>query len=457
MTLAYELAGFVADLEFDDIPSATVDTTVRMIVDTVGAGIYGSQGIASGLIRNEARARYSTGTSIIWGTDLAMHPAAAALVNATQSHEYELDDYVPAAKVHPGTVVVPAALAVCTAETTGRELITAVVAGYEAMIRIALAADATATRRRGWHITGLTGPFGGAAAVGKLRRQKASTVASAFGIAGSCSSGLFAFTSEGSMTKCMHAGRGAEAGLVAADLAESGFSGPTTVLDAQDGGFLDAVSDSPVPTRVTDTLGSQFQIDTATVKPYACCGSIHSSIDALLDLMRRHQLKPTDLAMITAKTSDTVLRQCGFEYRATGKPLEAKLSLQYCLAIAAIDGLVTVRQFAADRLQDSDICRLASAVRFEHDDEVEHLYPVHFAGRVAVRTTDGDEFEAFVRDPLGTPENPLTDAAIASKFIGSASPSMGDERARVLLGSLLNLADADSVSVAISGLSGPCM
>jgi len=422
------LARYVFELRVEDIPASVRNHAALLIMDTLGAGLYGAAGPAARLVYEEARTRYRSGSAAIWGRATALDAAGAALVNGTQAHEFELDDYVPSAKLHPGAVILPACLAVADDDVSGAELITTLVAAYEVMIRVSLAADAAATRRRGWHTTGLAGPFGAAAAAGRLMGLDVDALVRAFGIAGSCSSGLFAFSHEGSMTKCLHAGRGAEAGVTAARLASSGFTGPSHVLDAEDGGLLWAISDAARLEPLTEGLGQDFKLADAAIKPYPCCGSIHSSIDAVLSLRAKHGLDPVDIVEIRVANSSDVLRQCGFSYCGDGGVLEARMSLQYCLAAAALDGAVGLQQFEERRRTDPAIRRLIDRVTFTVDPDIDAMYPHQYAARVIICMRSGASVEEYVPTPLGTPQNPMSLSQVESKFLRAGQSATGVDR-----------------------------
>ena len=416
-THAAILARHVVTLQNDDVPVSVRAQAVRLIMDAVGAGIYGTTTASGTAIFEEARSRYRTEGSLVWGRSVTLDPAGAALVNAAQTHAFEMDDYLSDGKTHPGTVIVPAAFAIAPDGTTGRELVTAVIAAYDVMCRVALAMGPNSVRGRGFHITGLSGPFGATAAAGRLLGLDENELTSAFGIAASCAAGIFAFTGEGAMTKPLHAGRAAEAGVVAVRLARWGFDGPTDAFEANDGGLLDAVSDNACAEELTKDLGVRYDLERVSIKPYPCCGSIHSSIDAILELRRVHEIGPADVGEITVHNARGVLLQCGFDYTGTGGPVEAQMSLQYCLAAALTDGSVGLRQFEEERRRDPALLEIARRVRFEIDDELDASYPSSFAARVGVRLADGSTLESRVSAPLGSPQNPLSSEGVRAKFV----------------------------------------
>lgn len=447
------LAAHVLGLRIDTIPHEVRLHTNHLIMDAVGAGLYGRGTRAGDIVHAEASTRFRPGKAVVWGRTEGLDAAGAALVNGTQTHAFELDDYHPPAKIHPSAVIVPAALAVVDERTTGDELIAAVVAAHDVMARVSLAAEPKSARRRGWHLTGVTGPFGATAVVGRLLRLDEAALTHAFGIASSCSSGLFAFSREGTMTKCLHAGRAAESGVTAARLAARGFTGPSEALDADDGSLLGAISDAGEPLHLTENLGRRFEAMRVAVKPYPCCGSNHSSIDAVLELRREYEIDPNDVAEVVAGNSSVVVRQCGFPYRGAGDTLEAQMSLQYCLAAALIDGSVSVRQFDAGRRRDPALRGLAGRVRVEVDPVIDAIYPSQFPARVAIRTRGGNILERRVSNPLGSPERPLSGRHIKEKFCDVTAGQIDHRTQERLVGMFERLHTTPKASQLVSYLS----
>jgi 2-methylcitrate dehydratase PrpD len=438
---AARLAEHVLGLAASDVPVATREKAVTLILDALGNGLFGAAQRGPGLVRERARARFRDGGALVWADGSRLDPAGAATANAAGAHGFELDDYLPAGKTHAGAVILPVALAVAGDDTSGEELVTAVVAAYDVVGRVSLAMDAASARARGWHVTGLTGPFGAAAVAGRLLGLDPGRLVSAFGVAASCAAGTFAFSAEGAMTKCLHAARAAEAGIEAVRLAAAGFVGPTHGLDAEDGGILRAVSDTPLLDRLTAELGTRFDVDGIAVKPYACCGSIHSSIDAVL-AMRDAGLRAEDVAEIVVGNSSSVLLQCGFDYHGDGGALEAQMSMQYSLAAALVDGAVGVAQFEDRRRRDPDLLALARLVRFEVDPEIDAVYPQQFPARVQVRRRSGELLDERVAAPLGMPERPLGRVEVTAKF-------------RDLTAGLIDDGGRRRIEAAVESLDGP--
>ncbi|MDO8957325.1 MAG: MmgE/PrpD family protein [Deltaproteobacteria bacterium] len=409
------LAEFLAKLKFEDIPSRCLEQIKVAFLDSLGCGLFGSTLEWSQKVNSLVKEMGGKEEATLWVNDFRGPAANVALGLGTMIHSFDFDDYHNA-KLHPGAVVVPAALTMAEREgSSGKEFLTAMVAGYETMIRISLATGPGASRQKGWHLTGTCGTFGAAAATGKLLHLEPQGMASALGMAGTQSAGLWAFTADGSESKRFHPGRSAQSGIIAALLAKRGYRGPTQILEAKDGGFCQATSDFFNLDRLTSGLGKKFEAEDVVLKPYSCCGSLHSTIDATRALAQTHKIKLQEVAKIRVHNSQVVKLQCGFEYEPMG-PLQAQMSLQYCTAISLLDGQVLVDQFKEERLADPKVIDLARRVEFVLDPEIDAIYPERFASKVEIVLKDGQSLWRRVDYPKGSPENPMTTDEIEDKF-----------------------------------------
>ena len=412
-----EVAAWVSALRYTDLPARTREVVRCALLDTLGCGIYGLHTPWAGLVRSWARAGGGKAESSVWGeAEPSLRAADAALVNGTAAHAFELDDYHNA-KLHPGAVVVPAAVAMAEKlDASGEALVTAIAAGYEVMIRSSLALNPSAARLRGWHLTGVCGPFGAAAACASLLRLSAEHTAWALGLAGTQGAGLWAFNADGTMSKRLHAGKAAHSGVLAAELAALGFTGPTQIYEYEDGGVLKAFSDASDAAPLTQDLGSRYHLEVTAIKPYSCCGSTHSYVDAALEL-RRKLGSPWDPARrVKVGLSRVVDVQCGFAY-APGSALNAQMSLRYIVAAALTDGQALPAQFSEARIADPALTALAGRLELVPDPKLDQLYPAHFAGWVAAEA-NGDWVRVDVLDPSGSPAAPLDARGITEKFRG---------------------------------------
>ncbi len=421
-----QLARWVAGLNPEDLPARTKAVVRLALLDTVGCGVYGYATPWTQALLKWAQAGGGTGRSRIWNaTQPALRAADAAMVNGTSSHAFELDDYHNA-KLHPGAVVIPAVLAMAEQlDSSGERIVTAIAAGYEVMIRSSLALNPSAARLRGWHLTGACGPFGAAAACAVLMGLDTERTAWALGLAGTQGAGLWAFNADGTMSKRLHAGKAAHSGVLAAELAASGFSGPTQIYETEDGGFLKAFSDASNPAPLTHELGKVYHLDAVSIKPYSCCGSTHAYIDAALQLRQRlgnawDAQRPVQVGM-----SKVVDVQCGFDY-APGSALNAQMSLRYCLAAALADGQVLPAQFSERKMHDPALSQLAARLELVDDPALDKLYPEHFAGWVSAKVDDA-WMRVDILDPTGSLAAPMDADAIMRKFSGN-SPQLPVER-----------------------------
>lgn len=409
-----ELARWIASLRYEDLPQRTREVVRISLLDTLGAAIYGhSTPWAQMLLAWTRRGQGSEAR--VWGESRAtLRTSDAALVNATAAHAFELDDYHNA-KLHPGAAVIPAAMAVAEKnDARGSDLVVAIAAGYETMIRTSLALNPTAARLRGWHLTGVCGPFGAAAASAVLLKLPPEQTAWALGLAGTQGAGLWAFNADGTMSKRLHAGKAAHSGVLAAELAQLGFTGPTQIYEVEDGGVLRAFSDASDSTELTRGLGSVYHLEQTSLKPYSCCGSTHSYIDAALAL-RRTLGSPWDIARkVRVGTSKVVDVQCGFDY-APSSALNAQMSLRYAVAAALLDGQVLPAQFTAAKMADPALVGLARSIELVPDPELDKLYPKDFAGWVSAEVA-GSWQRVDIRNPTGSVHAPMDTRGVAEKF-----------------------------------------
>ena len=411
-----KLSQHLASLQYEDLPPEVVDYAKVLLLDSLGVALYGADKKWSKIIVDYIKRVGGKEEATIWGTQFKAPKANTALANGVMIHSFELDDYHNAAKLHPGAVVIPAALATGeTADTHGRQLITSLVCGYETMIRTSLGAGPSSAKNRGWHLTGICGPFGAAAAAGKIIGFGAKKMANALGLAGTQASGLFAFTADGSMSKRFHPGKAAQNGINAVELVSQGFTGPTQILEAKDGGFCKAVSDDFSLERIIYGLGKNFEILKTSIKPYSCCGSVHSAIDGMLQLRERHHIKTESIEEVTIGTSSVVKLQCGWDYKPESV-LQAQMSLQYCIAAALLEGQVFIDQFTEERIATEDVLKLARKVKVKVDEEIDRVYPNKFSNKVEALLKDGTTYSIYVEHPKGSPDNPLSPEEVEEKF-----------------------------------------
>jgi 2-methylcitrate dehydratase PrpD len=353
----------------------------------------------------------------------------AALINGTASHTAEVDDIFREAIYHPGAPVIAAALAVAQAKNvSGDALLRAVVVGYEVSTRIGAAMGRA--HYKYWHNTGTIGCFGAAATVAELLGLDEKQTAHALATVATFAAGLQQAFRMDSMSKPLHAGRAAEAGVTAALAAAEGVTGSLDVLEGE-AGFGRAMGAGPDWTLALATLGKDFHITRMTFKHHACCGHTFAPIDGALALQAQLGICAADIAQVRIATYRAALEVAGYETPST--PAEARFSVKYAVATALTHGSVRLAAFEPERMNDPSTRLLMTKIELTVDPELDAAFPGRRSARVAIRTRDGRETEYFQPTRKGDPEAPLSDTELNQKFLELASPVLGAQAASVLL------------------------
>lgn len=445
MTAARTLAGFAMGLRYEDIPAAARERARQCIIDTTGAALFGSRLPWSRIVAGHAQHCGGNGNSRVIGTALKVSPPAAALANGVCSHAFELDGLrKPSAGVHPGAILLPAALAVAEErQAGGRDLLTAFVAGAEVMFRIGLAAKQT-TESLGFHAPGVNGPYGSAIVAGKLLGLSADQLTQALGIAGSLGGGLLAFAKagNGAMVKRLHMGRAAEAGVVAALLARDGYEGPDTVLEGQYG-YLESYARDGDATQFTKDLGSHFDIVHACLKRYACHITAHTPVQSLQELRTEHNFNGDDVAALTIFARHKVLSH--HDIREPHDVAGAQYSVPFCAAIALYYDGNDPLAFSETALNDAKVRALALKLKVVEMNDNEKGGA--WATRVSVELRDGRSFERFTEEFKGTPASPLSAEELQTKFMRMAGAHPRAAELHAQLAALETIADCRALAI----------
>ncbi|WEX10660.1 MmgE/PrpD family protein [Chelativorans sp. AA-79] len=436
------LADFAANLAFDDLPPRVVDLARDCLIDAVACAIFGKDFAWSRMVLDEALASGSGGPCMVPGLPgHRFHLPQAALVLGTFAHSFELDSLrKPGAGVHPGaTVALPALAAAQSAGASGRALLASIVAGCEVMFRIGAATMHT-PEKRGFHAPGLTGPFGSAAACGKLLGLTSAQLANAFGIAGSLSGGLLAFAraGRGGMVKRLHLGRAAESGVLAARLAGRGYEGPDTVLEGEFG-LLDTFCEATDPDQLTRGLGETWEIERLCLKSYACHVTAQAPIHALRERMDADGFTGGDIASIRLAVAPKVISH--HAQRAPRDVMGAQYSVPYALAIAAVVDPVNPKVFSERSLQDPKVRDLAQRIELVEREGVAKGW----GADLAIQLRDGRETAATAETFPGCPETPLSRSGLRAKF-EALTIGLEPGRGKHLFDILFDIADTRNVA-----------
>lgn len=343
------------------------------------------------------------------GSGQSIDRGRLAFLYGSLCHILEVDDLHRASVVHPGCVVVPAVLAM-SAGSDGQTALTAVLRGFEACCRVGMSVGSQ--HYRIWHNTATCGPFGSAMAVASLLNLDVAGCVNALGNAGSQSAGLWQFLDTGAETKHLHAGRGAEAGLVAATLAEFGFTGAPAILEGERG-FYRATCPNPVETLLVPAPGDPWQLHETSIKPWPSCRHTHPGIECALAL--HGQLRQgAAIARVTILGYQAALDLC--DRAQVASAYAAKFSLQHCVATALMNGVVDFDSFEPAARAAAGELRTRTSVSAVGP--FQSAYPAHWGSRVEVELHDGSVIRHEVADARGDPELPLSHNDMVAKARG---------------------------------------
>ncbi len=418
MTITETLAKFISEYSYERIPESVVHTAKECIIDTLGAALCAiSYPDMAGIVHVLLEYDSDTTSAIVWNTKRRGSLQNALLLNGTMGHTTEMDDVHKLAKAHVGAIVVPAALTLGEyLNSKGKDIIRAIVLGYETALRISIGIGATSHRLQGWHATGTCGIFASAVAAAVLLEFDEDKIADTLGLAGTQASGLWAFTTDGASCKKFHAGKACHGGVLAALLAKGGMTGPRYILEAKDGGLYRAASKEYDFDKVTDGLGIVWEILNVDRKPFACCRSMHPSIDAILQLENEVSFSPEEVEVVEVRTYEVGYRQCGL-IQTPKNVSEAQFSIPYGVAVALYDKAAGLQQFSETRVKDSRIQAMTKRVRVYSDDRFSKEYPINWGCEVTLKLADGRVLKKHVVNAKGDHSVPLNIEALREKFI----------------------------------------
>ena len=410
---SHQLAEFAVGLTWDRIPPEVIERAKDCVIDTVAACAFGSQLPWTQTVIEYARRNSAPGECSVFGTPVKVRAPFACLCNGAAAHAFELDALVePSVGIHPSAALAVPGLAPAQGrKLSGKDLLTAYVAGFEVLWRIGHAANHS-IEKVGFHSPGVVGVFGTAVVVGRLFGLDARQMANAFGIAGSLSSGLMEFSKTGGMVKRLHLGRAAEGGFMAAVLARDGYTGPAGVLDGKYG-VLNVFCRDAQPERLTQDLGRTWQVMTTKIKRYACHSTAQVPVTLALDLKAKHQLAGSDLAGMTVAAGEKVVHQ-----HAINEPRDITMmqySVPFCVSIALHCDPLDPQTFSEATLNDPGIRSLAKVAQVELLKSASGYSSS--ASRLTLKLKSGKTLTAEGHDFKGTPTMPLTRDELLAKFL----------------------------------------
>ncbi|MEE9276670.1 MAG: MmgE/PrpD family protein [bacterium] len=446
---AETLSRFAGELRFDGSPPDVAEKAKLLFLDYFGIALAARRGEFDAPLRRAARALTGGGggpCSAV-GEGEGMPPGGAALLNGALGHALDFDDTHTASIIHTAAAAAPAALAGAEAAGRGgREMVRVLVAAFEVLIRIGLAAPGR-FHARGFHMTALAGTFGAALAFGLLTGLEGRRLASALGVAGSLAAGLMEFLEDGSPVKALHPGWAAHAGIAAATLAAGGFGGPATVLEGRFGLLRSHLGEEPFDAAaLTDGLGERWETRATAFKPYPCGHVIHAFLDAALAAQAEGEFEADAIESVVchaAKGAIDLVLEPAEAKRRPRTAYDGKFSLPYCLGSVFVRGRCGVDEFSAEAVRDPRVLEVAAKVSHRRDDGQD--YPRFFPGKVEVRLRDGRVFAAEEKRQRGCPENPISAAEVRAKFMDNARRALPAARAEELADRIARLETLDTL------------
>ena len=444
-----KFAEFCEQLRYEDLSLDVIKRTKLLILDTVGIIIRARHDAesTSSLVSAIEKLEMSNGSCQVFSDNKSYSPSAAALLNGTLAHSLDFDDTHAEASLHSSAPILAAALAAAEMnKSSGQQLITACVVGYEIQIRLGLAGGSSSHYNKGFHPTATCGIFGAAAAAGYLMGLTKDQFISAFGIALSQSAGSMQFLTDGAWTKRSHVGQAAQNGLSCAIMAAEGFKGPSKAFEGRWGYFHSYASGGDME-KAIDGLGKKFETLNLGVKPYPSCRYSHAAIDGIIELKNELGFSTAELDDIDIGLSETALNIIGYPLSDKQNPksvVDGQFSMPFCAAVTVKSGGLKWDDYK-NHLNDSDTLSLCNKIKVSPDKDAEECCPEYMSAKVKV-VVKGKKYEKFVKIPKGEPENFMEDSEFISKFRSLTEPYLSNERIDQLTGSMLKLDQSNNIN-----------
>lgn len=442
-TISEQIAAFIFDTDYEAVSADALTMAKLCVLDWLGSVYAGKGSRPAVAILLVAKSLGGNPEATLLPDDSQSSAFMAALVNAAASHVVEMDDLHKGSILHPAAPVIPVALAMAEREgASGRELLTAIVVGYEVAIRVGEAMGPS--HYQFWHTTGTCGTFGAAAAAGKILGLSKPELAMALGCAGTQAAGLWEFLVDGAMSKQLHPAKAAADGLLAALLAEQGFTAASRIFEGEKG-FCRAMAKESDLGRLTQGLGTTpLRILSTSFKAHAACYHIHSAIDAVLEIRRKHSIKATDVEKVQIALYPAALDL--LEKVEPQDPYAAKFNIPFCVATALVYGQVAISAFTADRLQDPKIQGVVERITLVRDPELGKVYPERWPAVAEITTRAGQTHVARIDFPRGDPKNPMTQDELVAKFHNLATPALDQEHRKKTVEAILQLETVENLA-----------
>ena len=429
MKVTERLARYVLETSYPSFPKEVVHQGKRCFLDLLGVALGGAKQPLSKILVKMVKDFGGQPQATILGHGLKTNVMNAALVNGAMAHALDYDDTHSGSLGHPSAPVIPAVLAVAEWKgLSGKSALESFILGFEVETRIGLGMGMK-HYDRGWHATSTFGRFGAAVAAGKLLGLSLEEMKIALGLAGTQAAGLRLVF--GTMTKPFHPGKCAFDGVLSAILAQRGFTCAPNIIEGKKGYWEVLGDDSNLEPMVKD-LGKKYEVLKNTFKPYAACLLTHPTIDAILEMRNKYNLKPEDVEAISCDVGKFCLDSAGQVEPKTG--LAGKFSTYYCAALALAEGVAGENMFTDKKVQDPQMVALRKKVKAK-------VVPGYkdTEAKVTITAKGGKKYSAYVDTPKGDPRNPPTDEELENKFRSLAPSVLPQKKINSLVDTIWNL------------------
>ena len=449
-TIAQQLGKVAFQITQDGLSPELRREASRRILDVIGNSIAATNQPATQVVNNIVKSWAGPADSFAIGAS-KLPAAAAALLNGTLAHAMDFDDTHLPSVLHPSASVVPAALAVGSKlGSKPTEVLDAITFGIEVTCRLGMAGfdrklGNSVFFERGFHATSICGTLGSAVAAAMLMKLNADEITSAIGISASMGAGLLEANRTGGTVKRMHCGWAAHGGVVAAELAQAGLTGPPTVIEGRFGFMQAYCGDQVNLDEITDGLGSTWVLPDLFFKPYPCNHFTHTGIDAARTLKAKG-VTPDQIVSIDLGVPSPVLRTIAEPRESKIKPesgYHAAFSGPFTVAAAFYreNGLGLFHEdFEDESAHDPEILALAAKVNVNASEECYAIFPFQFPAVLTAHLKDGTSMTEKVLVNRGGPKNPLTDAELALKFESNVRDSLNPDQAREVAHTIFDFA-----------------
>jgi len=458
-TYSQQLADFVCGLKFKDLPEEIRRLVRCSTIDSIGVILAGHRTESARIAVDLVRSHGGRPESTLFGYKDKLPAHASAFANAVAAHSTELDDHIAHTRSlnHPGVVTFPVVFALAEkAGASGEQFMVSAVAGYEINSRLNGAAD-RGIYNRGFHGTGVCGPFGAAAAAAPLMGLNSTQLTNAFGICGSMAAGSSEYHASGAWTKRLHPGWAGQGGIIAAELALRGYTGPATILEGTYGLYRSYAGEGNYDLdSLTHNLGRDFEFRFIIYKPFACAGQLHSPLTAAGQLLKEHKIDHHQIVRVIVKTRKEMIKRFATPIENKLRPktsVDGQFSLPYSMAAFLYFGQAFLEEFSEKAISNPEILDLAARIHFIEDPEMDRRWPQEEPSEVTLEMKDGTKYAAVVDFAKGSLGNPLTEEELKEKFrilTGGILTKTKVERVINMVSNLEKLSDVRELIMAIS-------